>query len=196
MTERGDCVSVLTSSSGSVKPLHPEVRFRPSCKWGRGGGVALAHHRNGHGRRVDAATPFRRRHSLDPVAARLVSERVAAFALDREADRRIPAGGRNFDGSVARSAFGETKTLVSPRKVAHEQLRVVAALGGPDFNGDGGHVRFLLFQSMVTVRRSPQRASSTMGEEVRSNLVHDELLPEDGSGIKPGRAIVAHGGSC
>lgn len=131
-------VSVLTTSSRTREPLDSEVGLIALCIRGSQILRATRHHRDRYRRRVDAAAFLRGRNSLDPVAAGLVFETAAAFASNLEAYGVEPDGSRGNVRAVALSTFRLCKAFVGFRQLSYEELRVVSAFGGTDFQCDDG----------------------------------------------------------
>src|SRR5207302_2826537 len=89
-------VDALSTRAGRGRSLDLEViQLELDLDW-----VGLGQHRNGRGRRVDAALGFSLRHALDPVHAALgLQLRVGPMTVDLEGDLVVAADafGRGFD---------------------------------------------------------------------------------------------------
>jgi hypothetical protein len=160
---------MLSASSGTREPLDPEVVLVTLRK----GGCRVLHatHYDGdrHRRGVDAAALFRRRNSLDPVAACLVLEIADAFASNLETYGVEPDAGRGNVRAVTLSTLRLCEAFVGLRKFSDEELRVVSALGGTDFQCDDGRHPDVPFpcRSRISVHgiyRRPSGASSKVLE--------------------------------
>lgn len=127
-------VSMLTTSSRARKPFNTEICLRPLQKWVAAICFTRGRHRHGHGRRVHPTTSFVRRHALDSMSSSFVLETRKVFARNRQAHDVEPASGAALHRPVTLSAEGFRQAFVRAGKLAHEQLGVVAALGGPDFD--------------------------------------------------------------
>lgn len=68
------------------------------------------------------------------MSACFVLETREVFARNRQAHDVEPAGGAVLHRPVTLSAEGFAEAFVRASKLAHEQLGVVATLGGPDFD--------------------------------------------------------------
>lgn len=129
---------MLAARARAGEPLDPEVALLPLRIWRRRILRTADHHRDRYRRRVDAAAFLRGRNSLDPVAAGLVFETAAAFASNLEAYGVEPDRGRGNVRAVALSTFRLCKAFVGFRQLSYEELRVVSAFGGTDFQCDDG----------------------------------------------------------
>jgi hypothetical protein len=93
---------------------------------------------------VHAAATLGGRHALDAVPAGFVSEVGYVNAFKRKADAVEPAGCRDDQRAFALSGLAFGQSFIGGHKIGHEELRVVAALGGTYFKAHGiGHDVFL-----------------------------------------------------
>jgi hypothetical protein len=129
----GAWVSVLPSSARAAKPLNPEITLRSFQVRRSKIGLCVLHYRDGHSRRVHAAAPLGRRHSLYSMAPSLVPEALDTSSLNRQGNGVEPASrGRNIQ-PVTLSRIRGSQTLVGLRQISYKKLGVIAAFCGTNF---------------------------------------------------------------
>jgi hypothetical protein len=139
---------------------------------------SAGHDRDRHRRGLDATALFRRRNSLNPVAASLVFEIANALASNLEADGVEPDRSRGDIRAVTLSTLRLGEAFVGLRKLSDEELGIVSAFGGTDFQCDDGRHPVVPFpcRSRISVHgiiRRPSGASSKVLEHGFVSCRHD-----------------------
>lgn len=126
-------VAVLPASAGSGKPFNPEVSGLSQEEPLIDLGIA-PQDRNRHCGRVDASASFGGRDALDTMAAAFSEEFGEVFALNLDGYFVMTDPRFSVADNAGLSGFAESELFVRLRQIAHEQLGVIAALGGMDFD--------------------------------------------------------------
>lgn len=99
---------------------------------------------------MNAAALLVRRYALDPVSADFIAESCQIFSGHHQVDAAEAVSGTALERPVALSTFGKAQAFVGDRKLSNEELCIVAAFCGTDFECDGRHDHLPLFVAIIS----------------------------------------------